>query len=84
MKWIKLFENFRKNNEDGSLITLEDVINCIKNGGVVYATIIKDLPDNDPEESLRPVSVDNDGLVTIEYEGNEYEIELSNISKIEF
>jgi len=84
MKWIKLFENFRKNNEDGSLITLEDVINCIKNGGVVYATIIKDLPDNDPEESLRPVSVDNDGLVTIEYEGNEYEVDIKSIKKIEY
>jgi hypothetical protein len=84
MKWIKLFEDFKKNNEEGTLITLDDIIKCIKGGGVIYATIIKDLPDNDPKESLRPVSVDNDGLVTVEYDGGEYGVDLKNINKIEF
>ena len=32
MKWIKLFEDFKKNNEEGTLITQDDIINCIKNG----------------------------------------------------
>lgn len=84
MKWIKLFEDFKKNNEEGTLINLDDVIKCIKEGGVVYATIINDLPNNDPEEPLRPLSVDDDGLVTIEYDNDEYEVELKNIKKIEF
>jgi len=84
MKWIKFFEDFKHNNEEGSLITLDDMINCIKSEGVVYATAIKDLPNISGEEPLRPVSVDDDGLVTIEYDGNEYGIELSNIKKIEF
>jgi hypothetical protein len=84
MRYIKLFEDFKQNNEEGSLITLDDIINCIKGEGIVYATAIKDLPGIDEEEPLRPVSVDDDGLVTIEYDGSEYEIDLRNIKKIEF
>ena len=84
MKWIKLFEDFKQNNEEGSLITQDDIIKCIKGEGVVYATAIKDLPGIEEEEPLRAVSVDEDGLVTIEYDGNEYGIDLRNIKKIEF
>lgn len=79
MKYIKLFEDFKVKN-----ITIEDVISCIDNGGVLYATIVKNLPDNDPEEPLNPLSVDEDGLVTIEFDGNDYEVELKNIDKVEW
>jgi hypothetical protein len=84
MKRIKLFEDFKKNNLEGNLITIDDVLSCAKEGGVIYATIIKDLPDNDPEEPLRVVDVDEDGLVTIEFDGNEYSVDLKDIEKIEF
>ena len=84
MKWIKLFEDFKKNNEEGTLITQDDIINCIKKRGLIYATIVKDFPDNDPEEGLTPVDIDKDGLVTVEYEGKEYNIDLNDIEKIEF
>jgi hypothetical protein len=84
MKWIKLFEDFKNNNEEGTLITQDDIINCIKKRGLVYATIVKEFPDNDPEEGLTPVDIDKDGLVTVEFEGNEYTIDLNDIEKIEF
>ena len=84
MKHIKLYEDFKTNNQEGSLITIDDIIDCIKNDGGIYATIIKNLPDNDPKEPLSPVSIDDDGLVTIEYDGSEYEIKLDNIEKVEF
>jgi hypothetical protein len=84
MKWMKLFEDFKQNNEEGTLITLDDVIKCIREGGVIYSTIVNDLPDNDPEEPLKPISVDDDGLVTIEYDNDQYEVDLNNIKKIEF
>ena len=84
MKWIKLFEDFKKNNLEGTLITQDDIIRCIEDGGGVFATIIKDFPDNDPDESLRPVSIDEDGLVTIEYDGRNYDIDLKDIEKIEY
>lgn len=90
MKYLRTYENFKTqsniklNNQDGDLIKVDDIINCIKNDGVIYATIIKNLPDNDPKEPLSPVSIDDDGLVTIEYDGSEYEIKLDNIEKVEF
>jgi hypothetical protein len=66
-------------------ITSEDVIKTIKGGGKVFATIIKNFPGNDPNEPLTPVSIDDDGLVTVEYDGNgkEYEVDLENIDKID-
>ena len=79
MKWIKLFEDFKVNN-----FTLEDVIKCIKGNGVIYATVVKDLPDNDPKEPLRAVSVDDDGLITVEFDGNEYQVDLNDVEKIEY
>lgn len=83
MKHIKLFEDFKENNEEGTLISLDDMINCIKEGGVIYAEVVKDLIDNDPEEPMKPISVDDDGLVTIEYKNKNYEVDLKNISRIE-
>lgn len=78
MRYLKLYEHFKVKN-----VTEDDVINCIKGGGYVYATVIKDFPGNDPEEPLKAVSIDEDGLVTIEYDGKEYETELKNIEKID-
>jgi hypothetical protein len=83
MKWLKLFEDFKKNNEEGTLITEDDIINCIKKGGLVFATIIHNFPDNDPEQGMRPVDIDKDGLITVEVDGNEYTIDLNDVEKIE-
>ncbi len=85
MRYLKIYEDFKKNNQEGSLITNDDIINCIRNNGIVYATIIKDLQDNNPSKALKPVSIDDDGLVTIQYDdGNEYEVSLKNIEYIEY
>ena len=84
MKFIKLFEDFKNNNEEGTLITQDDIIKCIKDNGVLYDTIVHDLPDNNPEEPLKPVDIDEDGLVTVEYDGNEYTVDLTDIEKIEY
>lgn len=64
-------------------ITEEDVIKAIKGGGKVFATIIKNFPNNNPKDALTPVSIDDDGLVTIEWEGKEYEVDLEDIEKID-
>ncbi len=84
MRYLKIYEDFKKNNQEGSLITMEDILNCIKSGGVIYATIIKEFPNNDPKSALRPVNIDEDGEVTVEFEGKEYEVNLRNIESIEF
>ena len=79
MRYLKLFEDFKSNN-----LTIEDIIRCVEHSGVAYATIVKDFPNNDPKEPMRVVSVDNDGLVTVEHNGKEYEIDLENVEKIEY
>lgn len=84
MKWIKLFEDFKKNNEEGSLITIDDVIKCTENSGRIYATIIKDFPGNNPKVPLRPVDVDEDGLITIEYRGDFYTVRLKDVESLEY
>jgi hypothetical protein len=84
MKWIKLFEDFKQNNEEGTLITIDDIINCIKKRGVIYTTIVKEYPDNDPKDPLRPIDIDEDGLITVEIDDNEYYVDLNDVEKIEF
>jgi hypothetical protein len=84
MRYLKVYEDFKKNNEEGSLITIDDVVKCIKSGGVIYATTVKEFADNDPKAALKPVNVDDDGEVTVEFEGKEYEVNLKNIESIEF
>lgn len=79
LKSFKLFENLKIKN-----ITEDDIINAIKSGGWVWATIINNLPNNDPEEPLKPVSIDEDGLVTVLHKGVEYEVDLKNIEKVDF
>ena len=84
MKYVKLFEDFKKNNIDGSLITQDDIIKCIENGGIIYATIIQEMPGNDPSEALKPVDIDEDGLITIEYNNKLGYVKLEDVEKINF
>jgi hypothetical protein len=84
MKWIKLFEDFKQNNEEGTLITIDDIIKCIKKRGVIYSTIVKEYPGNDPKDPITPVDIDEDGLITVEIEGREYYVDLDDVEKIEY
>lgn len=79
MKHLKFFETFKYKN-----FTIQDIINCIKSKGFIYASIVNNLPDNDPDMVINPMSVDDDGLITVEIDGKEYEVELRNVEKIEF
>jgi hypothetical protein len=84
MKRIKLFEDFKKNNEEGTLITQDDIIKCIKERGIIYSTIVHDLPENNPKEGMTPIDIDEDGLITVEVDGKQYNIDLNDVEKIEF
>jgi len=84
MKRIKLFEDFKMNNIEGDIITADDIINCIKERGVIYSTIIKNFPGNDPKDPIRPVDIDEDGLITVEIDGKEYLVDLDDVEKIEY
>ena len=84
MRWIKLFEDFKQNNEEGTLMTIDDIIKCIKKRGVIYSTIIKGYPDNDPKDPITPIDIDEDGLITVEIDGKEYYVDLDDVEKIEY
>ena len=83
MKWIKLFEDFKQNNEVGDLLKQEDIIKCIEKGGIMYATIVQEIPDNDPKEPLKAVDIDEDGLITVEQNNRIGYVKLEDVEKIE-
>lgn len=83
MKWIKLFEDFKQNNEAGDLLKQEDIIKCIEKGGAIYATTIQEIPDNDPEAPLKAVDIDKDGLITVEQDNKIGYVKLEDVEKIE-
>jgi hypothetical protein len=82
MKWIKLFEEFKQNNGEGDLITTNDIIKAKESGEKIYATIIKDIPGNDPEEPLSLLDIDEDGLITVDYKGETGYVELKDVKRI--
>jgi len=80
MKYLKyFFETTKVKNFE-----IEDIIKCIENKGYIFTEIVKDQKDHKPDKPLRPLSVDDDGLITVEFDGGEAEVDLSNVSKIEF
>jgi hypothetical protein len=83
MKWLKLFEDFKQNNEEGDLLKQEDIIKCIEKGGIMYATIVQEIPENDPKEPLKAVDIDKDGLVTVEQDNKIGYVKLEDVEKIE-
>lgn len=84
MKWLKLFEDFKQNNEEGDLLKQEDIIKCIEKGGIMYATIVQEIPDNDPKEPLKAVDIDEDGLITVEQNNKIGYVKIEDVEKIDF
>lgn len=83
MKWLKLFEDFKQNNEEGDLLKQEDIIKCIEKGGIMYATIVQEIPENDPKEPLKAVDIDQDGLITVEQNNKIGYVKIEDVEKIE-
>ena len=82
MKWIKLFEDFKQNNEAGDLITGDDIIKAKENGEKIYATIVEEIPENDPKEPLDIKDIDEDGLITVDYKGKIGYVKLTDVKQI--
>lgn len=64
-------------------ITPEEVRETIKKGGYIYATIVKGFPNNDKNEPLKPVDIDSDGLITVEFRGQIYEVDIEDVDKVD-
>lgn len=78
MKYLKLFEDYKVKG-----ITINDIIQCIENDGVIYCDIIHDYPNHDKDDKLKPISVDNN-TVSVIIDGINYDINIEDITKIEF
>jgi hypothetical protein len=74
---IKKFENF-----DYSRFSEDDIINVIKSGDYIFVKNIKNLPDHKEDDPVRPLDIDEDGLISIEVNGRDYEVELKNVIKL--
>lgn len=83
MKYLRLFEDFKNNNVEGSLINREDIISTIKANGYIYSDIVKDLVIGD-DVPLRVIDIDDDSLITIEFEGKLYNVDIKNVTKLEY
>ena len=79
MKYLKLYEDFKQKS-----ISQDDIIKCIDNGGIIYSEIVNDYPGNNSDEPMKPLSIDEDGLVTVDIDGHNYEVDLKNITRIEY
>jgi hypothetical protein len=82
MKWIKLFEEFKKNNEVGDLITPEDIIKAKNNGEKIYATIIQEIPRNNPDKPLDIEDIDGNLISVVGDNGEIGYVKLKNVDKI--
>lgn len=78
MKYLKLYEDFKVNN-----ITEDDVIDTIKNDGVLYTKSIKELPDHIDTTPVKPVDI-NGSIITIDIDGEIYETSLEFVDKVEY
>lgn len=91
LTYIKCFEDFKQKN-----ITVEDIIKCINSDGFLETDIIKDYADKikgpegytvtagpaDATGPFRPISVDDDGEITIEIDSKTYLVDLDDVKKI--
>lgn len=84
MKWIKLFEDFKENDQEKTAIKEYDIRKCITHGGVIYADIIHDFPNNDEKEPLSPVDIDSDGDITVQIDQKLYIVNLKDVKRIEY
>ncbi len=79
MKWIKLFEDFKESD-----ITIDDVINTIKNDGMIWTKSIKDYEDHKTDTPIKPIEIDNNGDISVELDGNIYYTKLNYVYKIDY
>ena len=79
MKYLKIYEEFKVGK-----FSIEDIENAMIGGRGLYASIIKDLPDNDPKLLLKIIDVDKDtGEVSVLYDNQIKYLDLEDVEEIE-
>jgi hypothetical protein len=79
LKYLKIYEEFKVGK-----FSIEDIENAMIGGKGLYASIIKDLPDNDPKLLLKIIDVDKDtGEVSVLYDNQIKYLDLEDVEEIE-
>jgi hypothetical protein len=79
LKYLKIYEEFKVGK-----FSIEDIENAMIGGRGLYASIIKDLPDNDPKLLLKIIDVDKDtGEVSVLYDNQIKYLDLEDVEEIE-
>ena len=77
MKRLKSFDKFINENYKVNNVTEDDIINCIKSGGLIYSDIVSDYPNNKDWESVGLVPVDiEDNRVMVDIDGNVHYVKI--------
>ena len=76
--YIKCFEDFKQKN-----ITIDDIIKCINSDGFIETDIVKDYVE-EIKGSVRPISIDDDGEITVEIDSKTYLVDLEDVKKITY
>lgn len=74
---LKLFKEFSE-----STFSVDDIIKSIEDGYLLKVKNIKNLPDHNESDPVKPVSVDDDGLITISTNFGDFEVEIDNVIEI--
>lgn len=76
LNYLKCFEDFKQKN-----ITVGDIIKCINSDGFIVTDIVKDYI-GEINEPVRPISVDDDGEISVEIDSQIYSVDLQDVKKI--
>lgn len=74
IKKFKEFNNYK--------FTQDQIVDSIKNGKFLLVKNVKNLPNHSEEVPVLPLDIDEDGLITIDIDGRNYEVDLKNVIKI--
>lgn len=77
------FNKFISESEIFHNITEADIIECIKNKGVIKAKYLKHNTTYNSDMEIKPLNYDN-GEIEVEYEGDIYYVSLSDVIYLNF
>ncbi len=79
MRYLKIFEEFNTGK-----FSIEDLQKLILQGKKIYASVVKDMPENDKEKALEIVDIDSEtGEVTVMYDNEVKYVDIEDIEDIE-
>lgn len=71
------------NNEEGNLITAEQIQNAIKNGNKIFVNNIEGIKNHNNKEEIEPIDIDVENKITLrDKDGNIGYVDLDDVIKV--